>query len=256
MYDTPSSNWQGTQGRVWQTGKPTRQVTAPCFLHSSLRSLKLCLTTAPDYDDWSLNHPSFRQICKYPCKWARLLNKWWILGLLGSEDLTKARKGLPTGTCWGTKAQWNWCQPLAGSPFWLLLVQKAFSDLLRLPPDALAALATPSPLHVTGRVLFPVSSLSDYQARGSHSFMCLQGQVQTWFKAEFCQGLLWCGNGALSCKARTPHMSLPAKRLGVLDQFHFLGYLLRREPQFYSSILGKMVETTVKIKIISTILMK
>lgn len=54
-------------------------------------------------------------------------------------------------------------------------------------------------------------------------------------------------------------MSLTAKRLGVLDQLHFPGYLLRGEPQFYSSILGKMAEivATVKIKIIrSIILMK
>ena len=54
-------------------------------------------------------------------------------------------------------------------------------------------------------------------------------------------------------------MSLTAKRLGVLDQLHVLGYLLRGESQFYSSILGKMAEivTAVKIKIIrSIILMK
>ena len=56
-----------------------------------------------------------------------------------------------------------------------------------------------------------------------------------------------------------PHVSLTAKRLGVLDQSHFLGYLLSGELQFYSSILGKMVEivTTVKLEIIiSIILMK
>ena len=113
-------------------------------------------------------------------------DEFWVTWDL--KTLLRRERGCPQEPAGAPKHNGAGANLSAGRPFWLLLFQKAFTDLLRLPPDALAALATPSPLHVIGRGLFPVSSLSDSQPRGSHSFTCLQGQVQTWFKAEFCQG--------------------------------------------------------------------